>query len=123
MEYLVRRTDFDTGDPALFKYAIAPRQGNYFTKHGAYVELEQPVATDFDFVVRVDALARIGNVPVGITDLAYRSGMLRETLGLAYTVERNLRLKTSVEYYEYSDLDTNGRTNDVAIHAGVTGTF
>jgi hypothetical protein len=123
MEYLVRRTDFDTGDPATFKYAIAPRQGNYFTKHGAYAELEQPLARDFDFVARVDGLARIGNVPSDVFDLSYRSGMLRETIGLAYAVERNLRLKTSVEYYQYSDRDVNGHMDDVAIHAGVTGTF
>jgi hypothetical protein len=123
MEYLVRRTDFDTGDPATFKYAIAPRQGNYFTKHGAYAELEQPLARDFDFVARVDGLARIGNVPADVFDLSYRSGMLRETIGLAYAVERNLRLKTSVEYYQYSDRDVNGHMDDVAIHAGVTGTF
>jgi hypothetical protein len=123
VEYLVRRTDFDTSDPSAFKYAIAPVQGNYFTKHGAYAELEQPLARDFDFVARVDALARFGNVPAGTTDLSSRSGMLRETVGLAYAVERNLRLKASVEYYQYSDRDANGHNDDVAIHAGVTGTF
>jgi hypothetical protein len=123
MEYLVRRTDFDTGDPAIFKYAIAPLQGDYFTKHGAYVELEQPLAKDFDFVARVDGLARIGNVPAATLDLSYRSEMLRETVGLAYAVERNLRLKTSVEYYQFTDRDSTGRMDDVAIHAGVAGTF
>ncbi len=123
LEYLIRRTDFDTSDPATFKYAIAPLQGNYFTKHGAYAELEQPLLRDFDFVARIDGLARIGNVPASIDDLSYRSGMLRETMGLAYAVERNLRLKASVEYYQYSDADANGHKDDVAIHAGVAGTF
>jgi hypothetical protein len=123
MEYLVRRTDFDTAEPTTLKYAVAPHQGDYFTKHGAYAELEQPLARDFDFVARVDGLARIGNVPANISDLSSRSGMLRETIGLAYAVERNLRLKTSVEYYEFSDRDADGHKDDVAIHAGVTGTF
>jgi opacity protein-like surface antigen len=49
--------------------------------------------------------------------------MLRETVGLAYAVERNLRLKTSVEYYQFTDRDSTGRMDDVAIHAGVAGTF
>jgi hypothetical protein len=122
-EYLLRRTAFDTTDPAIFKYAIAPTQGNYFMKHGAYVELEQPLARDFDVVARVDALARIGNVPAGIADLSYRSEMVRETLGFAYAVQRNLRLKTSGEYYQFSDRDADGHMYGVAIHAGVAGTF
>jgi hypothetical protein len=92
-------------------------------KHGAYVELEQPLARDFDVVARVDALARIGNVPAGIADLSYRSEMVRETLGFAYAVERNLRLKTSGEYYQFSDRDADGHMYGVAIHAGVAGTF
>jgi hypothetical protein len=123
LEYLVRRTDFDTNDPSALKYAIAPDQGNYFMKHGAYAELEQPLLRDLDLVARVDGLARFGNVPAGITDLSARSGVLRETLGLAYTVERNLRLKASVEGYEWTDKDTSGHMDDVAIHMGVVGTF
>ena len=41
LEYLVRRTAFDTGNPAVFKVTAPspPVQGDYFTKHGAYVEL------------------------------------------------------------------------------------
>jgi hypothetical protein len=123
MEYLVRRTEFDTNIPGEFKYAIAPEQGNYFMKHGAYAELEQPLLRDLDFVARVDGLARFGNVPVYATTLSSQSGVLRETLGLAYTVERNLRLKASVEGYEWTDKDASGHMNDIAIHLGVVGTF
>ena len=122
MEYLVRRTEFSEADPSEFKYQFAPQQGNYFMKHGAFAELEQPVIRDLDFIARVDGLARFGNAPID-TALSSRSGVLRETLGLAYTVERNLRLKTSVEGYEWTDKDESGHMNDIAIHLGVVGTF
>ena len=49
--------------------------------------------------------------------------MARETLGLAYGIERNLRLKGSVEYYEFSEADGSGNIRDLAFHLGVTGTF
>jgi len=123
VEYLVRRTEFSTADPAEFKYAIAPNEGNFFMKHGAYAELEQPLLRDLDFVARVDGLLRIGNVPVYATTLSSQSGVLRETLGLAYTVERNLRLKASVEGYEWTDKGASGHMDDLAIHLGVVGTF
>jgi hypothetical protein len=123
LEYLVRRTEFSTSDPAEFKYAIAPAEGNFFMKHGAYAELEQPVMRDLDFVVRVDGLLRMGNVPAYATTLSSQSGVLRETVGLAYTVERNLRLKASVEGYEWTDKDASGHMNDLAVHLGVVGTF
>jgi hypothetical protein len=123
-EYLVRRTEFATGPGAQseLKYAIATDGGNYFLKHGAYLELEQPVVHDLDAIARVDGMARIGNAPAGslLTD---HSWMVRETLGLAYGIERNLRLKGSVEYYEFSEADLAGNTRDLAFHVGVTGTF
>jgi hypothetical protein len=121
-EYLVRRTEFSTGDPALLKYAIAPNQGNYFTKHGAYFEVEQPLVRDLDLIARVDGMLRLGNVAAAspLTDHAW---MARETLGLSYGIERNLRLKGSVEYYEFSARDTSGNMQDLAVHLGVTGTF
>jgi hypothetical protein len=123
-EYLVRRTEISTlpGAQSGLKYAIAADDGNYFVKHGAYVELEQPVVHDLDAIARVDGMARIGNVPVGSL-LTEHSWMVRETLGLAYGIERNLRLKGSVEYYEFSEADLAGNVRDLAFHVGVTGTF
>ena len=121
-EYLMRRTEFDTGDPALLKYAVAADQGNYFVKHGAYFEIEQPLVRDLDVIGRVDGMLRLGNVAAG-SFLTQQSWMARETLGLAYGIERNLRLKGSVEYYEFSDRDQSGNLRDVAFHLGLTGTF
>ncbi len=121
-EYLVRRTELSTQDPALLKYAVAPDQGNYFTKQGAYLEIEQPIVHDLDAVARVDGMLRVGNVAAG-SILSNESWMARETLGLAYGIERNLRLKGSVEYYEFSEADGSGNIRDLAFHLGVTGTF
>jgi hypothetical protein len=121
-EYLVRRTELTTDDPGLLKYAVAPSQGNYSMKHGAYLELEQPVVRDLDAIARVDGMVRLGNVAAA-SFLTNESWMVRETLGLAYSIERNLRLKGSVEYYEFSEADQSGNQRDVAVHLGVTGTF
>jgi hypothetical protein len=125
MEYLVRRTEFDDAPASqpYFKYQFAPSQGDYFMKHGAYAELEQPIVRDLDLVARVDGLARFGNVPAGTPDLTDRSSVLRETLGFAYGIERNIRLKLSGECYEWSDKDAYGRDVDVAVHAAVVGSF
>ncbi len=122
LEYLVRRTEFSTADPTLLKYAVSPTDGNYFVKHGAYIELEQPVVRDLDVVLRADGLLRIGNVAAA-SPLSDRSWVTRETFGLAYGIERNLRLKTSVEYYQWSEGDAAGNRRDVALHLGVAGSF
>jgi hypothetical protein len=129
-EYLMRRTDFSVADPTLLKYVPAPTDGNYFTKQGAYLELEQPIVRDFDVIARVDGMLRTGNVAAD-SPLTNHSWMARETLGLAYGIERNLRLKGSVEYYQFSEGDTfhaatgtdSGNLRDVAVHLGVTGSF
>ncbi|MCL2450526.1 MAG: hypothetical protein FWD17_16380, partial [Polyangiaceae bacterium] len=62
-EWLARRQQFDVSDPTLFKYAIA-RNGDFFVKHGAYVEFEQPLTAELDLILRADGMLRLGNVAV-----------------------------------------------------------
>jgi hypothetical protein len=134
MEYLVRRTEFDPIQD-LFDYKIPPGD-NYFVKQGAYAELEQPLIRDLDLVLRVDGLKRdgnvpavdpesFGNVPAAPPQLTASSGVLRETLGFAYAVERNIRLKLSGECYQWFNEPGHPSWDkpDVAIHAAVVGTF
>jgi hypothetical protein len=121
-EYLVRRTDMDTDDADAFKYAIASEGGSFFVKHGAYVEVEAPLTGALDLIVRGDGLLRVGNVAAGSL-LSNRSWMVRETLGLALGVTRNLRIKSSVETYEFSDADANGQKGAVGIHLAAVATF
>ena len=132
-EYLVRRQQFDTTDASFFKYAIAPVDGNFFAKHGGFVELEQPLSADVDIVGRVDGMLRIGNVSTAVvgggadavapSPLSYRSSVVRETLGLAYAIERNLRLKGSIELWEFSYEDSTGRSAEMSFHLGAVGSF
>ena len=131
MEYLVRRQQFDTSNPDVFKYAIAPIGGDFFAKHGAYVELEQPFG-DLDVLGRVDGMYRVGNVSdvpgsgnetPATSPLSYRSSVLRETVALAYALERNFRLKGSVELWQFSYADASGRTTDLGFHFGAVGSF
>jgi len=133
MEYLLRRQEFDTSNPDIFKYAIAPAGGDFFAKHGAYVEVEQPVTEALDVLARADGMYRIGNVsnvPVGSGNetpeeslMTYRSSVLRETLALAYALERNFRLKGSVELWEFSYPDAAGRQTELSFHLGAVGSF
>ena len=133
MEYLVRRQQFDTSNPDIFKYAIAPAGGDFFAKHGAYVEVEQPVTEALGVLGRVDGMYRVGNVsnaPAGSgsevalgSPLTYKSSIGRETLALAWALERNFRLKGSVELWEFSYADSTGRKSELSFHLGAVGSF
>jgi hypothetical protein len=117
-EYLVRRTQMDLGaDPAM-TYIPAP-DGSFddtFTKHGYYVETEVPVGP-VDLIGRFDGLRRIGNTALG-SDLAYHASVTRETLAAAYRVTANVRIKTSLELYQFSDFP-----DELAVHLGVATPF
>lgn len=121
-EYLLRRQDFDVGDPTRFKYALAAQRSDFFVKHGAYVELEQPLGPRVTLLGRVDGLFRVGNVEAG-SELSQRSSVGRATLGSIFTIERSLRLKASVEGYDFSDGDANGRHVAVGFHVASVWTF
>lgn len=126
VEYLVRRTDFDTSDPSRFALAVAPTNGNFYVKHGAYVEVEQPLSGSVDLIGRVDGMLRAGNFaadPTGETLLSARSTVVRYTLGTSYAFERSFRLKMSVELWQWSDADEQGRKLDVGLHTAFVGTF
>jgi hypothetical protein len=120
-EYLVRRQEFDTSNPGIFQYKLAPDRGDFFLKHGAFLELEQPVASNLDLSGRADVMYRVGNVLVG-SPLTDKASVVRETLGLAYAVERNLRLKGSVELWEFSYREDN-RVDEFTFHLGAVGSF
>ena len=110
-------------DPQIFKYAVPARGGDFFTKHGGFIELEQPIVKDFDFIGRFDEMVRAGNV-LATSALSSNAYVVRETLGLAYALDRNFRLKTSGELWEFSGPDPiTGRTTEVSVHLGFVGTF
>ena len=129
-EYLVRRQDFDTSDPTLFKYNVVAN-GNFNVKHGAYAEVETPIWEGVDVIARVDGMLHVGNVlatPAGAPEpvdgqLAGRSFVARSTLGTAVSLERNLRAKASAELWQFSDRDATGATTALGIHIAAVGTF
>lgn len=134
VEYLIRRQQIDTRNPDIFKYTIAANGGDFFTKQGAYAELEQPITTALDFTGRVDGMWRRGNVsdvpvgggsaaPTSVSPLQYQSYVVRETLGLAYALERNFRLKGSAELWEFSYPDSLGQRATLGFHIGAVGSF
>jgi hypothetical protein len=120
-EYLVRRQDLDVRDPRRYKYTIEPG-ATYFNKHGAYAEVEYQVAKDLDLMGRFDVLYRAGNV-LANSPLSARSGVFRSTVGIAYNLERGLRVKTSTEFWSFSDVDALNRRNAVSFHLGLVGAF
>lgn len=133
-EYLLRRQQFDTQNPDIFKYAIAERGGDFFTKQGAFAEVEQPLSSLFDVTARVDGMLRRGNVSnlaigsgadaaTSLSPLAYRSYVIRETLGLECALERNFRLKGSAEFWQFSYPDSLGQKTALSMHVGAVGSF
>jgi hypothetical protein len=122
MEYLLRRQKFDTSSPALFKYEVPLEGGSFFVKHGAFIELEHPLTHALDVIARLDGLYRAGNVPV-TSDLSSSAWVGRATLGAALAVERNLRLKGSVELWEFRDRVDGVRHPEWSFHIGAVGTF
>jgi hypothetical protein len=118
-EWLMRRQEFDTSDPTLFKYAITSN-GNFFVKHGAYVELEQPLTGELDAILRVDGLLRRGNVSAG-SPLSDDAKVLRYTLGASYAITRGVRLKISPEFWQFDYADATGRKLEASLHVAVVG--
>jgi len=119
-EYLIRRTQFSLGDEPARRFRYGPgsdgEYSDYFLKDGFYAEVEVPVDR-FDFVGRWDGLRRRGNVAI-TSALRSESIVLRYTLAGTYRLFGALRLKLSVEFYDFSDFD-----DEVAVHLGVAGPF
>ena len=118
-EYLARWTELALGDDPASRFKYGPgADGTYadFTrKDGFYVEAEVP-AGPLELIGRWDGLRRRGNV-AATSLLRSDSALLRYTLGAALPV-RGLRLKTSVEAYDFSDFD-----DELALHLGIAGPF
>ena len=121
-EYLMRRQEMDVGDPSRFKYVVPAVGGDFFVKHGAFAEIEQPLSKDVDLVGRVDGMYRVGNVLAAST-LQARSAVLRYTLGTAFTIERGFRLKVSSEFWTFSDRGVENSHTAMSFHVGAVGTF
>jgi hypothetical protein len=119
-EYLVRRTDMAVGTEPAMRWKFGPgASGEYddhFVKHGFYAEAEIPIGR-VDAFARFDGLFRSGNV-LADSALSQRSRLVRYTAGAAVRVSDNVRIKSSVEYYDFNDLD-----DDVALHIGVATPF
>ncbi|HEY5961183.1 MAG TPA: hypothetical protein VIV60_31715 [Polyangiaceae bacterium] len=132
-EYLARRQQFDVTNPGIFKYAPSKSNGDFFVKHGAFMELELPIWTAVFALGRVDGMFRRGNVgetPVGSgvdiiigNPLTSRASVLRETLGIAYAVDGNLLCKASIESWQFSYPDANHHQNELTLHLGAVGSF
>jgi len=125
LEYLVRRTQIDVTDPARFALPVSAT-GDAVFKHGAYVEIEQPLSPALDLMARVDGLYRVGNVvadPEDEVPLRRRSSIVRYTLGASYAFERGFRLKLSTELWNFSDADDDGHTLAVGLHAAFVAAY
>ncbi len=123
VEYLARRTTFDTTDRTVFKYIVPDARGDFFMKHGAYAEIEQALTSELDLIGRVDGMYRVGNLEAA-SELSRRSSVIRYTIGTAYAIERGLRLKFSTELWDFSDREIiSGRKVDLGMHAALAGSF
>lgn len=122
MEYLARRTELDTSNPARFKYSVSRERGDFFVKHGAYVEVEHAFSGRLSVIGRVDGMARVGNVAAE-SPLEDGSTVARFTLGPLITLQRGFRIKLSSEYWSFSDNDLRGQDRAVGLHTALVGAF
>ncbi len=118
-EYLLRRTEIDLGsDPSSrFKYGPgAAGFARHFVKDGFYAEVEVPVGR-VDLIARWDGLRRAGNV-LATSALSDRSSVLRYTAAVAIRIAGGVRLKTSIEAYQFSDFE-----DELGLHLGLAAPF
>lgn len=119
-EYLARWTELSLGaDPASrFKYGpdLAGDYARYTFKDGFDVEAEVPIGR-FQVIARWDGLRRQGNV-LANSALRSRSAVLRYTAAASVRLVSSLRLKASLERYDFSDFG-----DEVAAHVGLAGPF
>lgn len=118
-EYVARWTQFALGDDPGARFKYGPTRGiytNYFFKDGFDAEVEVPVGR-VQLLARFDGLRRSGNV-LANSSLRSRSAVLRYTVGTSIRLVSSLRLKTSIERYDFSDFD-----DELALHVGLAGPF
>ncbi|MBA3394567.1 MAG: hypothetical protein H0T89_18115 [Deltaproteobacteria bacterium] len=120
-EYLLRWTEFALGDDPRSRLKYGPdstgRIADSYLKDGFYAEVEVPVSSRVELVGRFDGLRRFGNV-LATSELTSRSTVLRYTAAAAIRVAGAVRIKTSVEAYDFSDFD-----RELAMHLGLAGSF
>ncbi len=120
-EYLIRRTEMALGDDPASRFKYGPGKDgsfdNFFIKDGFYTELEVPVTERVDLIGRFDGMRRIGNVVVA-SPLRSRSAILRYTAAMAYRLNVGLRIKSSIEFYDFSDFE-----DEAALHLALAGPF
>ncbi len=119
-EYLARRTEMAIGEAAAEQLRYGPGMDGVFDpwalKEGFYTELEVPVGR-LGFVLRWDGMRRRGNV-LKSSELRSDSAILRYTAAATLRLREALRLKLSVERYDFSDFE-----DEVVFHLGVAGPF
>jgi hypothetical protein len=119
-EYLARWTQLALGDDPSTRFKYGPGAGGSFATHtfkdGFDVEAEVPVGR-VTLLARWDGLRRQGNV-LANSALRSRSAVLRYTAGTSIRLVGSLRLKTSIERYDFSDF-----ADEVAVHIGIAGPF
>jgi hypothetical protein len=120
-EYLLRRTEMALGDDPASRFKYGPsedgRFDDFFLKEGFYSELELPIGDAVELIARWDGLRRIGNV-LATSPLRSDSAILRYTAAIAYRLDMGLRVKASVELYDFSDFE-----DELALHLGLAGPF
>ncbi len=119
-EYIWRRNEIFLGPNPEQRFRYGANADGTFddfqVKEGFYLEAEVPLGP-LDVVARWDGMRRRGNV-LRASELSDDSRIWRYTGALSYRFDRSLRLKGSVEHYDFSDFK-----NLQAVHLGVAGAF
>jgi len=119
-EYLLRGTEMALGDDPARKFKYAANADGEFDdialKDGFYAEVEVPVDR-VDFILRWDGMRRFGNV-LANSAMRSKSVLLRYTAAVAVELYSGVRLKSSLEVYDFSDFE-----DELAVHLGLASPF
>jgi len=119
LEYLVRRTQFDTAGLMLVERGGGIQSVD---KHGAYLEVERALTEALTLVGRVDGLYRAGNETIDST-LGTRAAVFRYTGGATLAVIPGWRVKASGELWSFTNDPPHQGAFELALHLALVGTF
>lgn len=119
-EYVRRHTEIAIGDSPTERFKYGPKSdgtfANYVIKDGFDIEGELALGR-VSLIARWDGLRQVGNV-LATSELRSRSAILRYTAAAAIKLTGALRIKTSLELYDFSDFE-----DELAAHIGIAGPF
>lgn len=113
-EVLFRRTEIPDA-PDLYRQAL---QDHFVQREGFYGQVDGPLTSWFEWLVRVDGFRRAGPLLVNSPLEDVDSNILRYTVGANLLPTTGIKLKINYELWRFSEFP-----QEHIVHSGIVGTF